>query len=354
LGQLEESVPELWLIGEPSWSFPLDLQRLDGQDVVGVCPSDIPILAVQRSVIYAKLSSIASYNEGRWWLLESELRKHASHVTGDPESFVTWCPMEPRVEFRTSGENSEFFKSYAIEGVLRDPFQAEIVFNSFCKFMLHWMLNKQKSVDLGFCELCPVPYRPNWYQMILEKDLALAAQVKLDGKHEWLSAGFTSLVGRNIPEHLLDPKLTFWNVEDKHFYWSIAARPKSLWWRMVKLVERARAGKHRGGYGIKVGETLKRMLPQSMRLYASFLQQVRLPYSRLAARKFGSDKEDTVSKTVPPVNLPVSIGTASEKEPSTVLDDVQTASCVSAVSDLQQGKLDVRNPWEKVPEPEHR
>lgn len=343
--------PETWLISEERWSLPVTVMGIEGQ-VLGLAPCNIPMLRRQSEFLKQKLSSVGNYVNGLWWVPDSVLRTIGKPILGDPEDFVVWDPPVVACATNVSAdpERWEFFAEYSRNGVISDPVQAEVVFVSFCKFMLHWMLNRQKSVDLGFCELAPMPYRPNWYQVLLQKDLEREDKIKMEGKYPRLNSNVKSLVGRGVPDDMMDPKLTFWCKEDEHIYWSIGARPKAMWWKMVKAVEQAKQS--RGKYITTIRETMKRTLPKALKFYASFLQQARLPYVRMAVREPGvrgiGRREESKSGAsckpfISPRDLPVSISTATEQEPHAVLDHVPEVEGVSEVSGVQSFEVAVRD-----------
>lgn len=344
-------MPETWIVSDENWSLPVIVEWPEQNDVAAVRVSDLPMLSIQRHALETKLHSAGKFRNDAWWILRSVLQVIGHAITDDAEKYVVWRPLDARVKFRSGPHNAdrdEFFAEYARNGIVSDPVKAEVIFVSFCKHMLSWMLNEQRPVQLGFCDLYAVPYRPNWKQLLFQRQQGR----KVLPKTVLNRASMNDMVERGVPDDLIDPKLIFWNKPDAHMYWSIEARPRSMWWRMVKAVELAKKAKRHGGvYLESVSDTLKRLLPQSMELYASYLQQVSVPWVKLAAsvrsRSGSFVRKEPASKMCKPATFsyhePATHVRREGAEESATLDHVSSAAFVSTLSDLQRERLDMRD-----------
>lgn len=353
---------EIWIVSYEDWSLPVQVQWLEQSDVasVNLCPT-VPLLGLQTKALKDRLSMLGEFRNESWWILKTVLNANGKKITGDPELFVVWRPIEARVKYRSGEQNKnrdEFFAEYARTGIINDPGKAEVVFISFQKHMISWMLNHQRPVDLGFCDLYPVPYRPNWKQLLLQRvqGLRAAGRLKHLTNRDMAQMTVEKMVKEGIADEMIDPKFLFWCKKDGHMYWSIEARPRSMWWRMVKAVEMAKKNKRHGAlYLESVADTMKRCLPHSLELYVAHLHQISIPFVRLA-KSFRSRAGVFVqrSKTNSVMCFPAR---HSSREPAqadyveekgTVLDDLSTDSFVSALSPVQRDRLAMRDAREDV------
>lgn len=345
------------MLTDENWSLPLAVSWPEQNDVAEVqILTTIPLLNIQHTAMTAKLNSISSYRNGAWWILRADLNVVARQVTDDVEQYIVWRPMDARVKFRTPEhpDRDEFFAEYARTGIINDPVKAEIIFVSFCKHMLSWMLNEQRPVHLGFCDLHAVPFRPNWKQLIFQSQRSRQNpdKSKVWSDKDLAKISVEELIKRGTGDALIDPRLLFWNKKDGHMYWSIEARPRSMWWRMVKAVEMAKRRKRSGVlYFRGICDTMKRFIPHGLDIYASHIQQVVLPFVRLAAhcrasgRSFKTDyKHLPVDKApVLPSGQPAAHVSPKGASESIEMDDVSTAAFVSEMSDIQRRRIDLRD-----------
>lgn len=358
---------EIWMLRDEDWCLPVEVTWLHQSDVACVnFVTALPMLAIQRAALATRLGLIGKLRDERWWVLRSVLESSAQLIVGDPEREIIWRPIEARVKFRSGEHNAdrdEFFAEYARSGMINDPVKAEVIFVSFCKHMLSWMLNHQKPVSLGFADLYAVPYRPNWKQLVFQRQQGkkTAANKAAFTRKELAASSVAKLIERGTGDELLDPKLLFWCQKDGHMYWSIEARPRSMWWRMVKALETAKKAKRHGGLYLEgIGDTMKRCLPQTLELYGAYLQQVALPFVKLATsvrRRSGlfvpkASKKEMLGAPVLPMREPATHG--DKEGESTVLDHVSSSAFLSTLSDIQRDRLEVRDTWSEMEQSKNR
>lgn len=351
-------VPDTWIVTDEHWSLPVAVEFPEQTDVAAVrfLPG-FPLLGIQRDALAAKLNSAGKYRDEVWWILRTVLQAIALQTTEDPERLLLWRPTEARVKYRTdpkSTNRDEFFAQMARMSIVNDPVKCEVLWVSFMKVALSWMLNSQRPVPMGFCDLYAVPYQPNWKSQLFgtlrqRRALGDRSMPKFTSK-ELLASTPEKLIKNNVPDEMLNPQLLFWCKKDDHMYWSIEARPRNMWWRMIKAVELAKKKKRRGAaYVVGVADTMKRLLPQTLELYASWLQQVTLPCVRLATYRdyrrgafLSRLKKKVLRKAELPNNSFAQMGNEA-RTPNVVLDDVSSAAFLSALPDIQRERLAMRN-----------
>jgi len=350
---------ETWMVNEEAWSLPIAVGWPEQTDVAAVTVfTELPLLNIQRQALEAKLNSAGSYRDGTWWILRPVLMAMAQPAI-EPEQQIVWRAIPP-MTFRASPEvnRSEFITEYARTGIVNDPVKAEIIWVSFCKHGLSWMLNHQRPVPMGFCDLYAVPYRPNWKSFLfhMQQGKQTSGGKRILSDRQLLQTTIEKLIERGTADDLMDPKLIFWCKKDSHMYWSIEARPKNMWWRMIKAVEIAKKARRHGAvYLGSVGDTMKRLLPQTLELYASYLQQVTQPFVRLATAtrrshgKFARASRGFLARAG--FSRSESAAYRGRRETGVVLDDVSSAAFVSTLSNLQREKLAMRDAREDLARP---
>lgn len=99
-----------------------------------------------KEVAWERLKLVGTVREDAVWVARQKLETVAQRFYGtDPEDVIEWMParekLPPSTDFRPPDEFIlEYCKSqYAW---IRDPLLADIVWMSFIRFMLHWMLNE--------------------------------------------------------------------------------------------------------------------------------------------------------------------------------------------------------------------
>jgi hypothetical protein len=271
---------ELWILTHDYWSLPISVEWPYQHDVAMVrIGSGIRLLDSQRAVAQELLEKVGKRHENRWMLMRHVLEQVAIRAdTENPEECVSWRPVKSYVQFKKRGkaavfermkQREAFFSDFCKSGILTDPAHAEILWTAFCKHALHTLVNRQEPVDMLFCELTPLPYRPNWMSLV-----SRAEKVTPDSAR----ATAEDLVERGTLDYLLDPALTFYNRKAETIHWSITVRHLEMWYRMVTAAEKARKrGRTPHTYLRLINDAMKRTLPMAVKCYAAYLAEVFRP-----------------------------------------------------------------------------
>src|SRR5688572_23302282 len=153
---------ELWSLRGAFWALPISVEWLDTKEVASIrIGAGVRLLDIQREAAAERLKALgAEFHSNRWWLATSDLERFcAPEGEADPESVVEWRPPD-RAKFRQVKWNRErmhardqFFHEFAKTGWVQNRHAAGVLWFAFCKFMMHWLVNEQRAVDLGFCRL---------------------------------------------------------------------------------------------------------------------------------------------------------------------------------------------------------
>lgn len=351
---------EVWSLRGAYWSLPLGVEWPEGQrDMAAIrIGAGIRLLDIQRQAAEARLLAIGGqFYNNRWFVLRAQLEKFCKpEGFVDPQTVVEWRPME-RVRYRPapmSGDpqtnalkfrgRDEFFHAFCLTGWMSNPYKADLLFTAFCRHMLHWLVNEQRPVDLGFCTLLPVPLRPNWKSLLLDRHRGRVLP--------------TSKVGlmREIAEEVLKkPEYTVWYRLRKRIFWNLECLPERPWYRATMEYERKRKAVHEkefSRYVSAVRDTIRRSLPSLTRLYDNYLTFVKRPGARLMAvvtttreaSKVAGNRRGALVR-VDPARVVPAYDYLDPVDPVEIPDDSDAATGdVRTVPDLPPGVEDMRQP----------
>lgn len=306
---------EIWRLQGAYWSLPISVEWPGEQREVAAIRigGGIRLLDIQLEAAQARLKAIGAEYEARgdtgrrWWLVRSKLEAFCV-LEGfvDPQSVVEWRPMG-RIKYRdetnqTLRARDEFFYEFCKAGWMTNPYKAELFWFAFCKHALHWLVNEQKPVDMGFCQLVAVPLRANWKSILFDRFRKMGyggfGQPTMPGT---TSVEFITLVGNE----LLKGECTSWSSiqrsnkpersqRPRHIYWTLECLPGRSWWRATIAYERGRRKAQKKGeiarYCRRVSETIKRLLPILAKLYANYISTVKTPAARISSQLTASGK----------------------------------------------------------------
>lgn len=342
---------ELWILRHDHWAAPISVEWPDQEDVAAVrIGTGVQLTSIHRKAAEEFLRTIAEKRDNRWWVMRGDLQKFAQPVkNGDPERCVEWKPYASRrITPRDTPEQDEFISEFVRNtNFFKSPAEAKVVWFAFCKHCLHWMLNKQRSVDMLFCQLMPLPFRPNWKQIVMQMDFRLK---RISPNQQTM----TKMVERKVHKLMLDNHLIFWDKSMSQILWSIEVRHSAMWYRMVQAVEseKKRIRKGTKAYIAEVVDSMKRALPNAIRAYYSHVREIVRPcvvlQRRLNRKTNYFSKHDragkVVSKTIEPHSSPVSMDAAdASKQSSVVLDSEAEMELVRGMRNLQSSPEDVRD-----------
>lgn len=359
---LNTNMRELWILRYDHWAAPISVEWPDQDDVAAVrVGTRVHLTSIHRKAAEDFLRTIADKRENRWWIMRGDLQKFAQPVDhGDPERCVEWKPYASRrITPRDTPEQDEFIAEFVRNtNFFKSPAEAKVVWFAFCKHCLHWMLNKQRSVNMLFCELMPMPFRPNWKQIVMQMDFRIK---RINPRDQTLN----KIVERKIHRLMLDNHLVMWDTAMNQIFWTIEVRHSGMWWRMVQAVEaeKYRIRKSTKAYIAEVVDSMRRALPNAIRAYYSHVREIIRPCVILKRRhnratQFFSKHDragKVVSKTVEPHSSPVSIDPAdASKKSGVILDSKAEMEFVYGMRDLQSEIENVRDTGGPVEEPHNR
>ncbi len=357
------SMRELWILTHDYWQLPISVEWPHQMDVAMVrIGSGIRLLDCQREVASQLLGRVGKLHGHRWMVMRHVLEQVARPAdTENPEECVSWRPVKAWVQFKKKGkaalfermkQREAFFSDFCKSGVLPDPAHAEILFTAFCKHMLHTLVNRQEPVDLLFCELTPLPYRPNWMALVAKTEKATPDSAR---------ATMDDLIKRGTLDHFLDPALTFYNRKSETIHWSITVRHLEMWYRMVTAAEKARKrGRAPHVYLRLINDAMKRTLPMALKCYAAYLAEIFRPslFTKVVRGIHGSVRtrtKDFIERERPPVELgkPFSCLTAAHmaRRKDGRWRKRETVEDMPGVPDIQPPAGDVRDVRAEVGQP---
>lgn len=345
---------ELYAITHDYWTLPVTADYPDDQDQFALVRvgAGIPMLQIQREVIGKLLDTLGSRKTPTRWVIPKEnLEAYGELFTGNPESVVDWRPITTRVHVNTDTQmnhvDNEFFVEFVKKGFVKNTAVAKVLWKAYCQHCLHWMINKRGTVDLLFCKLTPLPYRPNWKSFLLNewlksnKKKSVKPPVFEQDVKKWIKAASTPM---------LSPSILWFNKKERYIYWSIEVKAGSLWYRMVAAKEAARKHRLTMTYFSSIVNDLKSVIPEATKIYAAFLREISRPgfQYRSASEhnlKGGSNREPQVPIPPIPINhTPVSIAPGYRKErPGEFLSEAEEKAFLSGMPDLQPPVQNMRD-----------
>lgn len=320
----------------------------------------VKLLDIQRQAAETRLKELgAEFQNNRWVIprlvLERFCRREADDL--NPEQVVDWRPPQTATRKRKLKfqGRTEFFAEFAKGGFVRSAEGAEILWLAFMKHCLHWLVNEQKPIDMGFCQLCPVPLRANW-RAILHQTHRKKRKAPPKNANARLMAFIAPEVVR--PQYVAWAK-THWLV------WTLEVIPEKPWYRASLEYERDRWPRHKANgregriyrYCAMARGSIKRALPFLTRLYATYLSNIQKPGVRLHAvklvattnklsTKVGERRGDTLRFDPPAVVVPRADpwDLAESVSEEGVGDSKEADRPLRAVPDLRPEMADVREP----------
>lgn len=297
---------ELWELIGTFWRMPIAVQWIDAIAMVQV--ADVPLLNRQVTAITSFLHEAGAQERSSIFYIRRDLLKRIAipSAAKDPEEIVQWMPAAPPLTqaqdptFEQDWKPSEFVADYCASSfaVIHDRLIADAIFVSFCKFMLHQLMNRQKQVDLIFIRLCPFLFRANWKGTVARHDRKPSAGVKAKkgiGKLGLFSPRIETMIRRGLADYMCSEHVVAFDRENKVCLWRIEVLPQAMFLRMSSRLERERKRRTKFGYFYWVAEQLKRQLPDALKVYSAWLTQASLPTVRLPTRYFvgGEDENQT-------------------------------------------------------------
>lgn len=360
---------EVWEIFGPWWKLPVRVRWIDQNDVAAIsfC-EDLPLLQCQQEVI-KDLFKNELFRDDCWWVHRKTLERVGHIATQDNlELTVVWRPPPATVTARPNKdpELEEFLARLVEIGYFKSIEQADAIRRIFCKAMLDQLLNQKKPVDLLFCKLWPVPYRPNWKQVILQRDIAAkpseAVKVSEERVRERIDQHLESgAILAMVPTKV---KVGGCPTAADRILWTLDVEYYTVWWKMVAAVEKRARFLAKGGYAFAIRETMRKFKVSSGRLYKQFLEQIGRPNAKFLLTSSSqyprsvqpikiNDEDALFLRGAIPRDLPDVLPRARGTEDCTALEIPGESEGLRGVSDLQPDRPDLRDIGEDLLESDH-
>lgn len=345
---------ELYAITHDYWTLPVTADYPDDQEQFALVRigAGIPMLQIQREVIGKLLDTLGERKTPTRWVIPKEnLEAYGELFTGDPESVVDWRPITTRVKSNTDVPmnriDDEFFVEFVKKGFVKNTAVAKVLWKAYCQHCLHWMINKRGTVDLLFCQLIPLPYRPNWKSFLLNE--WLRGQKRKSIKPPALEPSVQEVV-KAAAAPMRSPSILWFNKKERYIYWSIEVKAGSLWYKMVAAREEAKKHRMSSGYFKAIVNDLRQAIPKASKIYAAFLREISRPgfqYYSSSKSPFEKKRNRKPIEPIPPIPIshtPVSISIGDWKEkPGELLGETEKEAFLSGMSDLQPSVQDMRD-----------
>jgi len=275
-----KTIRELRILQGPHWRLPVEVFWVRSQDtaLVRIGNGKMPILKIWREAA-SKLLDNYSLNKvkNNLWSVNGKILEYLAARTAetDPEKLVEWTPAHAAVVapptdpggtcrlYRSTKRvdaRREFFSAFIKKHeipFLRSPEAIEILWHMLMVHAMDWMINRQKPLDLVFCQVFPILWTAGWQERFHSK------------KHHysWNHRMLRTLVAG---QHRT------WSEKYKVALWRLEVRPEVKWWKTALMVERIRRRKLRGQrYLESIDEAVRRSLPDTVDLYRAYCAEKR-------------------------------------------------------------------------------
>jgi hypothetical protein len=167
--------------------------------------------------------------------------------------------------------DEKLLKTVAETGVISLP-QMKLVWEVLQEKMLDRLINDQESVDLGFAELYPIPYRTNWKNGLFDEFKSLGQDFHGKGHDACVKIA----KDRGLWAEMSNTRLLAF--KNDHIYWGLEVAPKKLWWRnTIKSEKNKRAKLSATDYCRHVAKTIYKLKGKLIDVYRSFISQAGFP-----------------------------------------------------------------------------
>jgi len=268
---------ELWLITGRTpviWRVPFFVTWINGEARLDKAMH----LYQSHAPAVHQLLSLHGRRVGDSWFLSEGQLKHIGEKTlgGNPETYFSWGMIRP-VDRRPQDDREprdEFVEALYAAGIGESVAQLTYFWRQFCLHAAHWMVNKEKPVDMGFVRLHNCPYRANWKVIMTQRfrTLGQTLQHANDQEREYAikRSGFLNEL------HSLD--LLAMNRRDGTCHRHIEIEHLPRWWKMIGKAEKERfAMKGPIGYADYFIDSIRRFTRPAITIYRGWLAQIARP-----------------------------------------------------------------------------
>lgn len=268
--------PELWLLcGREPVLFRLPyFVTWEGEEAV--LTAAIHFRRMEKEAAARILCLHGKPRRDQWVVSQLMLEKVAERTRGgDPEAYYAWNQPRPAPHRMIEGreERSEFTDALYQAGVGDSPEQVAYFWKQFCQHSAHWLMNKEKPVDMIFLRLHNTPYRPNWKIILLQRFRRLGPALA----HANTQERDRRLHQSGFYEELLSLDLLAFQTKHQTCYRQVEVEHRKPWWKLVKRTEltRLRQGPYR--YADYFLDSMRRFIPTAVRLYTLWLAHLNKP-----------------------------------------------------------------------------
>lgn len=292
------STTELYEFHGPNFKFPILLTWHDVIAEIKPHPS-APLLKIQQAAFDAQMTFLgAEFHDESWWLQEIAAKECCViSMLADPEEILEWQPLRKDAPANAKEDYADpFISDYTRSpfAVIRDNLTAELVWQSFSKFMLHRLLNTQKPVDLYFARIVPLQMRADW------KAITTAWETK-HVKEDRFNPEIDSITNRGVAGFLAADHITGVVKGPSNYKntlvpaselsprtvctasWTLEIIPNESFDKMARRLElyRRYPNGHWFYYWKNINNQLKIQLPNAIEVYANYIKKAALPWALL-------------------------------------------------------------------------
>ena len=295
---------ELWVLNDPDglWSLPMFLEwRTSTEDSSdefaavwpAVSPYPLQLLSI-RGMLEAH--SITDSHE-RWILRKSvaiRILKKAQGIT--PKFYYRWpdrhfYPIPATTPGRLEVDVATKIGHYDWESFLKRVSERyglpvtmlRIFWRAVTSEAPEWMLENRQALDMGFCKLVALPYRPNWKEIVSLKlkHFSLLTLFKLPQEQRrpaLEAAGLPQALCS--PENISAPQGKLGSAFPRLTY-CLEAIPMKRFEKAVNVVEGKRLAAGQGAYVASYEATVEKHYEHILAALEAYLHKVFLPFARL-------------------------------------------------------------------------
>lgn len=265
------------------------------------------------------------------------------------EDVVVW--RKPEAPIRSS---DDFLAAYCNwdRSMIKNPAIAGLIWDSICRFMQHWLVNRQLPVELGFAKLYAIQARANWKQLVHaryngrmtgSKGSADTANIKEETLH------------KELYDVLTRSHMTAYDSKSKTVRWTLEVVPESGFGKTCKVLEETKKLEKGVQYFTKITDQLKRQIPNAYQIFRAHVLETRFPmlllpvdYDFVSRRNYvGKEKGKLIGKVAPGgTTAPAVAGRSKHK--SGYADVESETSIMSQMPDIQSRCPNMRNAGQDV------
>lgn len=280
---------ETWQLIGTFWKLPLRVVWMTTLAEVRV-GGGVNLTSKMRAAAEEKMRTVATVRGTVFWASYQQLEKVAVKFEGDPEDAVEWHP-ERNLEVKAGDGHvpEDFIRAYcqSPEAVIRDPDIMDWIWSTLRRFMLHWLLNEQKTVDLVFAELDAFCFRKNWMSATAKWEHEKRAK-KHFAKGAFLNPNLQSMEERGIRNYLTDWPVSAFDKREKIARFTLEVTTTREWEKHVERLERERKRLASPVYTSWVTRVIKRQAQRAMEIYAKYLRETSHPAGFFVERSYFS------------------------------------------------------------------